>query len=169
VEFTPDNLNIIGDIIVKLLSEESKKDFVKRGWSGDDPKGGPPVWDSFSYKIKGKRTLEIHSSFYGMEHLMRQDVPSRKMTWLTQAAKKKSPGKYDMSFLEKKRNRRGPLVVPIKDKSGNIIFRTAPLTIAHAWVHPGIAKFTFYERAMRKARAKISEYLVEYFMEKVNE
>ena len=161
-DLTPKTLKAIGECLVKTFSEEALKDFQKRGWSTRDPMGGPDIHKSFSYRIKGKSTVELMSSFYGMSELVSGDIPSRKMTWLTQEAKDQSPQDYKRTPGEEKRGmsaagrvskgQRLPLVVPLKSKSGQVVFRTAPLKMQDAWVHPGIAKFTFARRAIEKGK-----------------
>ena len=164
-------LSAVGRCLVDVLSEESQKYFALRGWSGRDPKGGPPIWKSFSYRIRGERTLDITSSFYGMSYLASGDIPPRRMEWLTQEAKDKNPQAYKLTPKERQlgmkqsgrvsKRTRLPLVVPIKDRGGNIVLRRAPLKIGDAWVHPGIAKFTFFETALRKWRIRCAHLLAE--------
>lgn len=161
-ELTPETLKAIGECLVKTFAEEALKDFKKRGWSLRDPKGGPDIHESFSYQFKGKSTIEILSTFWGMQELVRGDIPSRRMTWLTQEAKDKSPHRYKLTPGEKKRKMsasgrvskktRLPLIIPLKTKSGEVIFRTAPLKMQNGWIHPGIAKFTFARRAVEKGK-----------------
>jgi hypothetical protein len=163
---------------VGVISEEAKKDFAKRGWSGRAPHardkvysegppkdGGPVIWESFSYQIRGKSTVEILSSWWGLEGVTKKGgVPERKMTWLTQDEKKSKPTNYRRTPSEIKSGKRGPLIVPIK-KGGIVVFRTAPLRMGEAWVHPGIARFTFIERAARKGRQKCAEIVAETFLD----
>ena len=161
-DLTPNTLKAIGECLVKTFSEEALKDFVKRGWSVRDPKGGPDIGKSFSYVVKGKSTVEVVTTFWGISELVQGDIPPRRMTWLTQEAKDTSPHKYERTEGEKKRGmsaagrvskgERLPLVVPLMSKSGVIVFRTAPLKFQDAWVHPGIAKFNFARRAVEKGR-----------------
>ena len=164
-------LGRLGDCLVKILAKEARRDFVKRGWSGKDPHGGPSIWDSFSWEIRGQSTLEIKSSFWGINEMASGDIPERRMVWLTQDAKDDSPQKYARTKTERKlkmkrsgrvsRGERMPLVVPLKTKSGQVIFRTAPLTTQDAWVHPGIAKFTFVQRALKKGREQCATIIQE--------
>jgi len=159
----------MGQCLVDALSKESREYFGKRGWSGQDPGGGPPIWDSFFYQIRGKSTLEISSSFYGMNELARGDVPARDMVWLTQEAKEKNPARYALTKREKSlgmrktgkmsKRERLPLVIPL-EVNGQVEFRKAPLTIGDAWVHPGIAKFTFFEAAVRKGRQQMAQIIM---------
>lgn len=162
VPVTPDLLKRLGQCLVEAFAREAKKDFAKRGWSGKAQDGSADIWDSFSYKIRGERTVEVVSTFPYIEQMISQDSPSHKMPWLTQAAKDKDPSKYPLTPKEKElgmkqagrvsEGNRLPLVVPLKSKEGTIIFRTAPLTFQDAWVHPGIARFTFVQRAARQGR-----------------
>ena len=59
----------------------------------------------------------------------------------------------------RKNNPKAPLVVPLRTDDGMVVFRTAPLTFQDAWVHPGIAKFTFMQRGIRKGRLGCIEIL----------
>ena len=147
--------------------------------------GGPNIGDSFSFSISGERTVEILSSFYGVAELAQGSIPERKMVWLTQGSKERSPARYKMTEAERRqkaarkaaaarkakagvkmtRRERLPLVVPLRDKAGQIVFRMAPLTTAKAWIHPGIAKFTFAQRAIRKAKEQCIEVLKEAAMD----
>jgi len=162
VPMTPELLARLGQCMVDSFAKEAKKDFAKRGWSGEAQDGSAPIWDSFSYKIRGKKTVEIVSTFPYIDQLVGEDTDPYKMTWLTQEEKERKPSKFPLTPKEKKLGmKRGgrvsdggrlPLVVPLKDKSGTVVFRTAPLTLADAWVHPGIARFTFVQRAARQGR-----------------
>ena len=164
-------LTKIGKWLVKIFVEEARKDFGKRGWSHKDPMGGPPIERSFKFRIRGASTLEITSSFYGMEELATGDIPERRMVWLTQEAKEKSPSRFELTDAERKlrmkktgrisKGGRLPLVVPLQDKNGTVIFRMAPLTFTDAWVHPGIAKFTFMQRAIRRGKIACLDVLKE--------
>jgi hypothetical protein len=165
-------LDTLGACLVKVLATEAKKDFAKRGWNGRAPHardkvypegpgadGGPVIWESFSHQISGKSTLEILSTWWGLEGITQSGgVPSRKMTWITQEAKKSNPTNYRRTPSEIRSGKRGPLIVPIK-KGGTVIFRSAPLTMDKAWIHPGIARFTFIERAVRKGRQQCADII----------
>ena len=156
IELTNKMLKALGRCMVASLKRESAKYIARIGWTGGDPMGGPPLPESFSFKLKGT-DIEIRSTFYGMYELAHGDIPSRKMTWLTQEAKERRPSKFPLSPREKKlgmnqaSKNRLPLIVPLK-VGGTVEFRSAPLKLSDAWVHPGIAKFTFFETAIRKGR-----------------
>jgi len=155
---TNDLIIKMGDIFVKHLKAESKKEFAKRGWSGRDPKGGPKIWDSFSVKTHPSSII-VESTFYGMRELTTTGIPERKMTWLTQEGQHKNLtdtsfiglGKAGVRKAPSRKHGKAKLIVPIKDDKGYVVFRTAPLKIKDAWIHPGIAKFTFVQRALKKA------------------
>jgi hypothetical protein len=177
---TPRVMRRLAMCIIDILKVESKKDFTKRGWTGGDPKGGPPIWDSFAYQIRGRSTIEITSSFYGMPELASaKGIPSRRMVWLTQEAKDKAPQRYKRTKTERKRKMRQsgrvskgermPLIVPLKASSGQVILRMAPLKFQDAWVHPGIAKFTFVQRAIRKGRKQCAQILAQEIAKGVDE
>lgn len=167
IPVTKELLNKLGECLVKSFVKEAKKDFAKRGWTGEARDGTAPIWDSFSFEIRGEKTIEVVSSFPDIDVLVSRDIPKRKMTWLTQEEKQKHPEKFPITRKEIKLRREGkisqdtrlPLVVPLKGKGGQVIFRVAPLTFADAWVHPGIARFTFAQRAARAGKKGCMEII----------
>ena len=176
IDISQDVLEQLAQCLIKAIIKEARKDFAKRGWTGKDPHGGPDIWDSFEYRISGQRTIEITSTFYGLKELVSGDIPERRMTWMTQQAvgaptdrekpkePKKKPGRPVMWMRHPPKSRRqnnpkAPLIVPLKTKEGMVVFRTAPLTFRDAWVHPGIAKFTFMQRGIKKGRRACIEVL----------
>lgn len=177
IEVTPDFLHAIGRCMVESMVYEAKKDFAKRGWSENDPMGGPALGESFSYQIRGKSTVELMSTFYGIPELMKGDIPERKMTWLTQEKRgrdtRERGGKKVIRSVRGDgipsppggrvvaRGAKSPLIIPIEQKDGTVVFRMAPLKTQDAWIHPAIAKFTFAQRAARKAKAKCVELIKE--------
>lgn len=171
VTLSPKVLNELGACLVKIISDEARKDFAKRGWSGKDPMGGPPIWDSFKHELLGKSTVVITSSFYGIDALTTEGVASHRMEWLTQERKDQFPSSYKRTPGEKRRKmKRGgrvskgqrlPLIVPVRTKGGTVVFRTAPFKINDAWIHPGIAKFTFMQRAIDKGRKACAQLIGE--------
>lgn len=158
VPVTPELLKRLGECLVDSFAREAKKDFAKRGWSGRAQDGSADIGESFSYRIRGDRTVEVVSTYPYIAELISQDTKPHKMTWLTQEAKKNNPTAFPLTPREqalgmKPGGKRLPLVVPLKSESGTIIFRMAPLTFADAWIHPGIARFTFVQRAAKQGRA----------------
>jgi len=173
-------LNKLGECLVEAIASEAKKDFAKRGWSGKDPMDGPPIWDSFSFNIRGKSTVEVLSSFWGIDEMLEPEgIPSRRMSWLSQQKKDSSPAQYKLTKAEKKsrmkkggrlsKGQRRPLVVPIKTKAGTVLFRTATFNFGNAWVHPGIARFNFVERGIKKGRQYCADILGEEVLRQLAE
>lgn len=174
---TPREVQAIGKLLVKVFSEEARKDFARRSWSlkapgshdggsatqigGVDsarrihhakegqPQGGPPIDKSFAFRVVGNQ-IEVTSTYYGLADLLSRDIPRRPMPWLTQEmARRADP------------SRSTPLVVPMRGPFGAVLFRVAPERIADAWVHPGIRRLTFGDRAVRRARQEMTELLLE--------
>ncbi len=175
---TPREVQAIGKLLVKVFAEEARKDFARRNWSlkapgshggssasaqigGVDapkrvhhaqegqPQGGPPIDKSFSFRVVGNQ-VEVTSTYYGLDELLSKGVPRHPMPWLTQEMARR----HDPS-------RKGPLVVPMRGPFGTTLFRVAPERIADAWVHPGIRRLTFGDRAVRRARQEMAELLLE--------
>lgn len=95
-------------------------------------------------------SIEITSNYPNFDKLM-EGTPPFPMTWLTQE--------------------NGVNVVPLKSEDGTIVFRTAPLTVQDAWIHPGIAKHTFlikaFDRARRKCMVMIREFIASQVLPKI--
>ena len=160
IPVTPKMMSIIGKCMAKVFAEEAVRDFRKRGWSVRDPMKGSDLGKSFGYKLKGRSTVEVTCTFYGVARLANEDIPEHPMPWLTQQAhgtlpKKIIPGKKTVAGISGSKR---PLVVPIQT-DGGVIFRMAPLTTDKAWIHPGIAKFTFVNRAVKRAREECLKVL----------
>ena len=51
IPVTKEMMEEIGEKLVVVFIEESRKDFAKRGWSVRDPMGGPDLGKSFGYRI----------------------------------------------------------------------------------------------------------------------
>ncbi len=171
IDIDADVLRELGEVLIKQMGIEAKKDFAKRGWSGEAKDGSKPIWDSFSFRLKGGFTIEIMSTFPDLALLTEKDLPEHRMEWLTQEAKERSPVNYPLTPTEKRlgmkrtgkpsTGARMPLIVPLKGDNGKVIFRRAPLTFANAWIHPGIARFTFVQRAVRKGKKLFAQHMVE--------
>lgn len=162
VLLTPERLAQMGQCLVDSFIKEAKKDFAKRGWSGEAKDGSAPIWDSFDYVVDGQ-TVTITSTYPHMEQLVGEDTLPRKRVWLTQEGKNMSPSKYPRTRREHDMGmkRGGSAGVPIKKAGGTVIFRTAPLTFDDAWIHPGIARSTFVQRAAKKGREECVKIIQE--------
>lgn len=148
-----ETLRKMGEILVEEFIREAKKDFAKRGWEMRDPETGKHLADTFRVVVVNGN-LEVQSSFWGLDTLIKKDIPPHKMTWMTQEYKQNNPSKFELTETERRTSTRGPLVVPMKQDDGRVLFRMAPATSNEAWVHPGVKKFLFPRRAMEKARKR---------------
>jgi len=72
------------------------------------------------------------------------------MDWLT----RKNP-------LEKK-------VVPIKTKSGEVVFRSLPLQTENKWIHPAVYKFNFIESGIEKGKVKAIRRAKFFLAQRIN-
>jgi len=134
-------LDKCGKFLVKAVQEEVLKDIHAR--VPHNKQGLPSsreFLDSFSYKIRGKG-IELLCDWPWIERHTEGREPFR-MKWLLS-----EPG--------------SPKIIPIRTSSGEIAFRTAPLRLENAWVHPGVAKFNFIERAKERMLDKMVELIQE--------
>lgn len=141
IEITTDMLKQFGQMMVDAIVKEAKIDFAKQRKSGKGLQGlpdSPNFFKSFSYQIKGGR-VDIVSDWPWIEDLT-EGKDSFKMIWLTQ--------------------KRGINKVPLIQKDGRVIIRSAPISTANAWIHPGIAKHTFIKRGVKKAKAEFAPVLM---------
>ena len=134
----------VGQTLVDAVVAEARKDFAKEGRSARAP-GAPvglpnteDIFKSFSYRISGKSTVELLCDWPYIDQITQGRRPFP-MTWLTQE--------------------KGAGVVPIKKKSGVVIFRMAPPNAANAWIHPGFARHNFVQRGIRKGREQVAALL----------
>lgn len=173
-------LEKIGKTLVAEIVREAKIDFAKRKKSGRGkpiPDGGgigpasakpgvPSFFESWTYRIKGERTVEVLCSWPWINSLL-EGRPPGPMTHLTAQGnpemEKKPKNRLKVTpgggFSENKKVRRA---IPLKTKDGTVIFRTVPLKTENAWIHPGIAKHTFMERAVKKAKKKLPKIIGQW-------
>ena len=140
------------EIILDSIKKEIKKDMAKA--AGLRGRGKPvPIpdsvkfVDSFSWRVKGSSTIEITSDWpTAVAHTISPDGDQAKAT---------KP--YPMTWLT------GPRIktVPLVTQEGRVIFRSAPLTTANAWIHPGFLRYTFIERGVKKGRVRVMEEMAE--------
>jgi len=130
-------LKRIGEIIVESVVHQARIDAAKaRGLkAGNMIPLDPKFFRSFGYRISGKSTIEITSTW----------------SWITDLVKGRD--KYPMKGLHRKKGERK--VVPVASKNGVAIFRMVPLTTERSWIHPGIARHTFIRRGIKRARPKV--------------
>lgn len=136
-------LDRLGQVLVDAVVEEARVDFAKQRKSAKAPEGIPDskdFFDSFSYRIVGRSTVEVVSSWPWIEQIT-EGRPPYPMTWLTRP--------------------RGVGVVPIIREGGTVVLRATPLTLDGAWIHPGFAKHTFVQRGIRKGRVRAAKIVAE--------
>lgn len=133
-------MTIFGDCILASLKEE-----ITRLMGLKVLPKSKNLYESFGYIISPKLG---YLSFYSTWDKASIYVPGRdsyKMTWLTK---------------QKGANRK----IPMKDKNGDLVFRSVPLTTNKAWVHPGIQKFSFFNRAIENGRWYAASKVVDFLM-----
>jgi hypothetical protein len=139
-------LNLVGQTLVKEIVKEAKLDLAKQGNKRTpvgEPEGipnDPKFFQSFTFQIRGKRTIEILSTWPWIEQII-EGRDEYKMTWLTQQA--------------------GVNRVPMRQENGTVLVRTTPSKKADAWIHPGFARHRFLERGIQKGRDKAAKYMLE--------
>jgi hypothetical protein len=135
VQIPPKALSRIGKEILQWIVLEAKKDAV---WSKIVPRD-PTFYESFKYKVTNGE-LVVFTTWPWMD-LATTGMRSRKMTWLTRPAGVKS--------------------VPFMQRDGTVVFRATPLNTANAWIHPGIARHTFIDRAFKKATRRFATIIAQ--------
>lgn len=142
IEPSPEILLQMGEIIVEEISKEARKDFAR---TGKTPRGVPMslpntrrFFDSFSVSILGASTIVISTSWEWFERHVEGRKPY-KMPWLTQE--------------------RGVFRVPITQEDGSVRIVATPATEGEAWIHPGVKKFNFLARGVKKGRIRAAKLL----------
>lgn len=145
VPITQPLLKKAGDIILQSVLKELKKDLAKSANMGGRGKPVPlpnskRFVDSFSFSIRGEKTIDIVSNWPHAEQWVEGREPFP-MGWLTR--------------------QKGVVKVPILTAQGTVIIRTAPFNKGEAWIHPGFAKYTFLARGIRLGRQKAATMLAK--------
>lgn len=150
ITLTRQDLEDLGREMVKCVVEEARKDLVKqnkRPTPQGQPEGLPTsesFFESFGYRIKGASTVEITSTWPWVEaHI--EGRPSYFMRWLTRS--------------------NGVHRVPMVQSNGTVLVRTAPLTTANAWIHPGFARHTFLARGIKRGREYAAKMVTQKALE----
>ena len=120
-----------GTLAVKYIKQEATKIAGRRRGLPKNAK----FLNSFSYQIVGKRTIKIVSSWPFVKF---ESYEKGKRPWRVG-----KPGAR----------------IPLKTKSGELIFRTVPADLqlgsCKVWCHPGLAKHTFIKRALKRAKKEV--------------
>lgn len=123
-------MHLIGRKFVQFIRDEIQADYRRRGWSASRR-----ITNSISYVVReGNEAIEIYSTIPNIQQIIEGAKPYR-MTWI-------------------KRSNKRP-IIPIWDrKSKQVRFRYAPET--SRWVHPGVRRMLFMERARKRIRKWIA-------------
>lgn len=141
------HLQMIGRILVEEVVRQARADAAKaRGLKAGNmlPKD-PAFYRSFGFRIVGDKTVELMSTWPWIEDLTKGRKPFP-MDWL-----RRDKGEFK--------------AVPVASKGGKPIFRMVPLQTDKAWIHPGIAKHNFIQKAMKNARPRVVQVYVEAMLD----
>jgi hypothetical protein len=129
------DLQFFGRCLIKYIKEEAAKDAAKT----HQVPVTEEFYKSFTYQVKDN-TIEVSSSWPWIDLITFGTSGPYPMKWLTQA--------------------KGVYKVPLRGEHGELLIRSTPLTTDKAWIHPGISRHTFIERAFRRAREDcVSKFL----------
>jgi len=151
------DLAFFGRCLVKFIQEEARKDAAKSKQIPDTKR----FFESFSYQITTSG-IEITSDWPFTDMIVNGTDGPFPMTWLTQEEYNKkgqgsdggreTPGMKVPKPSDKENKPKKILRIPLRADNGDIVIRTAPLTVDKAWIHPGIVKHNFVNRAFDRAR-----------------
>ena len=139
---TKEILKIFGEELVKGVQQEAKRaSKISLGM----PRTKSFI-DSFYYEVLPDSSIRVKSDWRWIKKYLNKRKPY-KMTWLTlQKGAKKT--------------------VPIKTKTGEIVFRNVPLKTSDAWIHPAIAKYNFIEVGIQKGEKKAIRRAARYLSQR---
>tara|TARA_B100000212_G_scaffold301684_1_gene247586 strand:- start:9 stop:581 length:573 start_codon:yes stop_codon:yes gene_type:complete len=147
-----EDLLSFGELCVKYIEEEAR---AAAQYSKALPKD-EKFFKSFRYVLKGSSTIKIVSDWPWIG--IYQDLQKKDMDLDKDAAFGK-PRPFRLSALTQQS---GVDKVPMVDKqTGEVIVRTTPLKVADAWIHPGIARHTFINKGLKRARDEFTKGLLE--------
>lgn len=172
IEMDAAHLALAGDILLKAVQDEIKKDQAKAAGmkGGSYPKAPgsrnpvplpntPRFVDSFSWRIKGKSTIEIVSNWPTAE-LHTGKTTSKGVD--SPPSRKGATPPFEMWWLVKPKVN----AVPIITSSGNVIIRSAPAP-GNAWIHPGFMRYSFIERGVKKGKKKFADAIAQEIAERI--
>lgn len=122
-------IEIFGEEIVKAIVEEAK---IARAKGAHIP-ASKKFYDSFSYEIVKGGGIAIRSTW----------------KWVDFYLKSKTP--YKLNIFRRRGERK---IIPLRSKTGKVVFRQAPLKSSGGWIHPAIVKYNFIEVGMEKGEKK---------------
>jgi hypothetical protein len=125
---TRQEIKFIAEMILNEVREEAKR-------AGQLFSAVPKTQEfiySFGVQIKDNGDIVLYSTWQHIKYHLR-NKPAYPMTWLK---------------TERNRPRQA---IPIKNKNGEIEFRTLPLVTDKSWIHPAVVKFSWIEKAIDRA------------------
>lgn len=131
------DLEEVGRLWVKYIKEEARKDAKKSTFMPRDRE----FYNSFEYRVEKGGIVAIYSTWPWLDIITEGTRGPYKMKWLT--------------------HQKGVDVVPLAKADGTMTFRTTPLTIGKAWIHPKIAKHTFINRAYERAVSELLDKVLD--------
>ena len=163
-------------IILKSIKAEIRRDIAKargmRGGTYPTPytdRNPVPLPQSerfvrsFFWRVGGSSTIEFVSSW--PTATAHTEKPTTGTLRGRSPTKNKVPTKgIPMTWLVQPKVK----YIPIITHDGQVIIRTAPLSLDKAWIHPGFIRYTFIERGIRKGKIevvkKLKDPIVQMFL-----
>lgn len=142
IHFGKSDLDKFGRSLIRYIIEEAKNDAAKSTNIPDDR----DFYTSFSYRIVGNAVV-VESTWPWLELIVEGTDGPYPMKWLTA--------------------QQGVTKVPIRKKDGSVVIRSTPLTTDKAWIHPGIAKHTFIQRAFQRAQDEFVRSVLDHNMDTI--
>lgn len=138
----------LGRVLLDSVLHELRKELAEQG-NRSTPAGMPeglPVsprfLSSFKYELDmSKGLIQIVSTWPWIDQIV-EGRPPYPLEWLTQEA--------------------GVPVVPMKDRTGRVLFRTTPEFREDAWEHPGWKKHTFVSKGVERALPKLQQVMTTW-------
>jgi len=125
---TKKEIKFIAEMILNEVREEAKR-------AGQLFSAVPKTQEfiySFGVTIKDNGDVVLYSTWQHIKYHLKNKPP------------------YSMHWLKTERNRPRQ-AIPVKNKQGEIEFRTLPLVTEKSWIHPAIVKYSWIEKAIDRA------------------
>ena len=165
IKLTREDVHFIGETVIKAIREEIKKDTAKA--VGMRQKGSPvplpktsKFAESFSFRVRGKRTLEFTSTWPTAEAHTSVPKPGDPVGKAGPATKP-----YKMTWLTK------PAVpyAKIVTQGVEVIVRSTPAAGGGSklWIHPGFKRYGFLSRGIAKGKKAAYKELIRRKMPEI--
>ena len=149
VKVSKEDLMEFGELCVKYIEEEARN---AARYSTMLPKK-EEFFKSFGYRLVGSSTVKIVSTWDWLPiyQNLQEQSPDEDPAF-------GKPKPFRMTHLTQNA---GVHKVPMVAKDGTVIVRSAPLKAQDAWIHPGIARHTFVNKGLKRARDEFVSGLME--------